>query len=398
MPGRGRIPQRTRARHGEWPGRRAAQPRRHLRVRRRRLSLRARQPGTAERREQRRLHRQPGAWPPMAEIERRGGVRRGLDRPAAGQRIARWVELDLGARALHDDRFGSSLTYKAGGLFRTVHHIAVRGTYATAYPRTDHLRSPRRPDRTDAGRGGPCDTKPPSVGAGTKTPRSDGAGAVHRAGRAGRQQVHDQRAARHDRRQPRSEARDCGHRHRRSRRRAARRTRDQRGLLAHRHPQRDRDPRRRDHLRQLLRPRRAVVLRPDPSRSDDPPDQPGRSVPRERQAHDHLGLRPRARLRRSSSASSGGSTPASKPSTSARYDLDTSEQIIHGAGFYDLGVFPRYKANLASTWRHPERCIRRLHPAVRRHLQGMREQRLQHEPRRVARRRALRQARSVRQL
>ena len=25
-----------------------------------------------------------------------------------------------------------------------------------------------------------------------------------------------------------------------------------------------------------------------------------------------------------------------------RYDLDTSLQVIHGVGFYDLGVYPRY--------------------------------------------------------
>jgi outer membrane receptor protein involved in Fe transport len=36
-----------------------------------------------------------------------------------------------------------------------------------------------------------------------------------------------------------------------------------------------------------------------------------------------------------------------------RYDLDTSTQVIHGAGFYDLGVYPRYKANLSGRWTHP---------------------------------------------
>jgi iron complex outermembrane recepter protein len=35
------------------------------------------------------------------------------------------------------------------------------------------------------------------------------------------------------------------------------------------------------------------------------------------------------------------------------YDLDTSRQVIHGVGFYDLGVYPRYKANLSSNWTHP---------------------------------------------
>ncbi len=36
-----------------------------------------------------------------------------------------------------------------------------------------------------------------------------------------------------------------------------------------------------------------------------------------------------------------------------RYDLVTAQQVIHGVGVYDLGVFPRYKANLSSTWVHP---------------------------------------------
>jgi outer membrane receptor protein involved in Fe transport len=35
-----------------------------------------------------------------------------------------------------------------------------------------------------------------------------------------------------------------------------------------------------------------------------------------------------------------------------RYDLDTSLQVIHGVGFYDLGVYPRYRANLSSNWIH----------------------------------------------
>jgi outer membrane receptor protein involved in Fe transport len=27
--------------------------------------------------------------------------------------------------------------------------------------------------------------------------------------------------------------------------------------------------------------------------------------------------------------------------------------VIHGVGFYDLGVYPRYKANLSGNWVHP---------------------------------------------
>ena len=36
-----------------------------------------------------------------------------------------------------------------------------------------------------------------------------------------------------------------------------------------------------------------------------------------------------------------------------RYDLDTGSQVVHGVGYYDLGVYPRYKANLSSRWIHP---------------------------------------------
>lgn len=89
--------------------------------------------------------------------------------PISGHDIAKRVEIDLGARALRHNRFGSSLTYKAGGLFRTVHGIAVRGTYATAFrapslPDTFGGLAERNPAAED-----PCDVRPPSVGEGTKT-------------------------------------------------------------------------------------------------------------------------------------------------------------------------------------------------------------------------------------
>jgi outer membrane receptor protein involved in Fe transport len=32
------------------------------------------------------------------------------------------------------------------------------------------------------------------------------------------------------------------------------------------------------------------------------------------------------------------------------YDIETDNQVVHGLGFYDLGVYPRYKANLSSRW------------------------------------------------
>jgi len=89
--------------------------------------------------------------------------------PISGHDIAQRLELDLGARALHHDHAGSSVTYKAGGLFRTVHGIALRGTYATAFRTPSVLdlyggRTEHTPYAED-----PCDSKPPSVGDGMKT-------------------------------------------------------------------------------------------------------------------------------------------------------------------------------------------------------------------------------------
>ena len=89
--------------------------------------------------------------------------------PISGDEIAQWLELNLAARAFRYNTFGSGLTYKAGGLFRTVNGIAVRGTYSTAF------RAPSIADLysgqfdSNPGIEDPCDTKPPSVGTGTKT-------------------------------------------------------------------------------------------------------------------------------------------------------------------------------------------------------------------------------------
>lgn len=53
--------------------------------------------------------------------------------PISGQKYAEWVELNLAARAFHYNNFGNGVTWKAGGLFRTINGIAVRGTYSTAF-------------------------------------------------------------------------------------------------------------------------------------------------------------------------------------------------------------------------------------------------------------------------
>jgi iron complex outermembrane recepter protein len=53
--------------------------------------------------------------------------------PIAGHEIAQWVELDGAVRGFRYDTFGSGVTWKAGGLFRTVGGVALRGTYSTAF-------------------------------------------------------------------------------------------------------------------------------------------------------------------------------------------------------------------------------------------------------------------------
>jgi iron complex outermembrane receptor protein len=53
--------------------------------------------------------------------------------PISGQKLAEWVELNLAARAFRYNTFGSGVTWKAGGLFKTAGGIAVRGTYSTAF-------------------------------------------------------------------------------------------------------------------------------------------------------------------------------------------------------------------------------------------------------------------------
>jgi iron complex outermembrane recepter protein len=83
--------------------------------------------------------------------------------PISGNEIAQWVELNFAARAFRYSTFGSGVTYKAGGLFRTVNGIAVRGTYSTAFraPSISDLYSGRyesNPAIED-----PCDTTPPSL-------------------------------------------------------------------------------------------------------------------------------------------------------------------------------------------------------------------------------------------
>jgi len=80
--------------------------------------------------------------------------------PISGEKYAQWVELNLAARAFHYNTFGNGVTWKAGALFRTVNGVSVRGTYSTAFraPSVGELyqgTADNFPATAD-----PCDTKP----------------------------------------------------------------------------------------------------------------------------------------------------------------------------------------------------------------------------------------------
>ncbi|HWO23494.1 MAG TPA: TonB-dependent receptor [Kofleriaceae bacterium] len=53
--------------------------------------------------------------------------------PVSGFKGAQWAEINLAARAFNYDTFGSGVTGKAGALFKTFGGVAVRGTYSTAF-------------------------------------------------------------------------------------------------------------------------------------------------------------------------------------------------------------------------------------------------------------------------
>jgi iron complex outermembrane recepter protein len=82
--------------------------------------------------------------------------------PVVGQGAVQWLEINLAARAFDYNTFGTGVTWKAGGLFRTVGGIGIRGTYSTAFraPSIAALYSGLADSfpQTDD----PCDTTPPS--------------------------------------------------------------------------------------------------------------------------------------------------------------------------------------------------------------------------------------------
>jgi iron complex outermembrane receptor protein len=273
--------------------------------------------------------------------------------PISRHDIARWVEIDLGARALRHSRFGRSLTYKAGALFRTVHGIAVRGTYATAF-RAPSLfdRFGGRTERNTTAED-PCDSAPPSVAGGTRTldpmvqAQCSAQGVPVDSKLATSQQV----------------TVIGGNRNLKAETAASTTF----GLVVE-PPQVEGLAVSIDYWRIAIKSAIETVglhtifancydrgiqsycdqIHRDPASSRIRfVDQFLQNVPRTATSGVDVALWYDAKLGALGSVHTGF-----EAQRLLRYDLDTSNGVIHGVGYYDLGVYPKYRANLSSSWTH----------------------------------------------
>jgi iron complex outermembrane receptor protein len=271
--------------------------------------------------------------------------------PISGHDIARLVELDLGARVVRDSRFGTSLTYKAGALLRTVHGIAARGTYATAFraPSLFDLYGGRT-ERTAAVED-PCDAKPPSVGDGTRAldPRVQAqctAQSVPVDSRLNTSLLGAVIGGNRDLKAESAATTSLG--------------------VVIEPPQIPGLAISADYWRIAIDNAIETLgvqtifancydrgiqsfcdqIHRDPGSSRvRTVDQFLQNVPRTTTSGIDLALWYDVRL-----GELGRIHTGLEAQYLVRYDLHTSLQVIHGAGFYDLGVYPRYKANLSSNW------------------------------------------------
>jgi outer membrane receptor protein involved in Fe transport len=273
--------------------------------------------------------------------------------PISGHPIAQWVEIDLGARALRDRQFGGSLTYKLGGLFRTAHGVAVRGTYATAF-RAPSLfdqfggRTELNPTAED-----PCDARPPSVGDGMRTldamvqAQCTAQGVPVGSKLATSQQVTVIGGNRDLRAEtaatttigvviepPRVAGLALSIDYWRTGIDDAIETLNLQAIFASCY---DRGVQ--SYCDQIHR---------DPGTSRiRSVDQFLQNVPRTVTSGIDVAAWYDVRVRELGRIHTGF-----EAQRLLRYDLDTAAGVIHGAGFYDLGVHPRYRANLSSNWVH----------------------------------------------
>jgi outer membrane receptor protein involved in Fe transport len=274
--------------------------------------------------------------------------------PIVGHEIARRVELDLGVRALHHNAFGSSLTYKAGALFRTVHGIAARGTYATAFRAPSFFdlfggRTEHRPFAED-----PCDTTPPSVGNGTRTldPAVQMQCTAQGVPVNSKFTVSQQRSAiggNPDLTPEKAVTATIG---------VVVEPPQVKGLaLSADYWHIDIDNAIETLGIQTIfancydRGIQAFCnqIHRDPiTHRIGSVDQFLQNVARTTTSGIDLAVRYDTRFPELGRIHAG-----LEAQYLLSYDLDTSQQVIHGVGFYDLGVYPRIKANLSSTWTHP---------------------------------------------
>ncbi|HET9623942.1 MAG TPA: TonB-dependent receptor [Kofleriaceae bacterium] len=268
--------------------------------------------------------------------------------------VARRLEIDLGARALHDSRFGADLTYKAGALFRAAQGVAARATYATAFRapslleriggRTEHL-----PFVED-----PCDTAPPSAGGRGKlldaaTQAQCAAQNVPAGSRFGTNQQTSALGGNAELAPETAATATAG---------VVYEPPQLPGLAVsadywHIHI---------DHAIETLSVQ--TILANCYERGIA-----AACAQVERDFHTHRILAIGQTLQNVTSTATSGvdlalAYDAALPDRSqlhARfegqylidYDLRTASQTIHGAGFYDLGAFPHLRANLAARWNHP---------------------------------------------
>ncbi|HSR97801.1 MAG TPA: TonB-dependent receptor, partial [Kofleriaceae bacterium] len=274
--------------------------------------------------------------------------------PITGHEIAKRVELDLGARALYHNRFGSSLTYKATGLFRTVHGLAARATYATAF------RAPSMPElfrgvsERNTTAEDPCDTKPPSAGEGMRTldPAVQDLCAAQGVPLGSKfttgQQVSVVGGS-PDLKAETATTASIGLVFEPPQLKGVALTADYWHISI-------------DNAIETLGVQtilancydRGVQSYCDQIHRDfythriNPVDQLLQNVHRTTTSGLDVALWYDTKL-----AEYGDLHTGLEAQYLLRYDVDTSLQVIHGVGFYDLGVYPRYKANLSSHWAHP---------------------------------------------
>ena len=274
--------------------------------------------------------------------------------PISGNEIAKWAEISLAARAFRYDSFGSDVTWKAGGLFKTVGGVSLRGTYSTAF------RAPSINDMFQGPADGfpavfdPCDTKPPG-----STDRITLEGVA--AKRCQEQMVPGN--AVYNTRQQRAVS--VGNENLRAETAKVITTGvvfeppQVKGLAF------TADYWNIDISHAIQQLGAAVILANCYTRDMD---QYCKLIHRNPAANFAIDFIEDTRLNVGGTRTSGIDVAASYDHAWAdigrfseriegqyllKYNLDNEIQVVHGLGNYDLGVYPRYKANFSTLWGHP---------------------------------------------